>query len=141
MHKAKLLLVLAAFSLTAVCGSVTTVHPLFPNNDKVVVFDPLLVGKWREPNDAYITIVIRRDGKSAYHLSFEEPEGPGESDPDKTLEKALHLLNLGSYQMLDVEGQAKKGVTHEFVRIRIEPDTLHIVSTSSWLEQQATANR
>src|ERR1035441_5620798 len=69
MRRFKGILIFAALGMSTGCVSVTSVHPLFSDASREVVFDPVLLGKWQGEDKN--TCEVTRLNKTGYAVAFE----------------------------------------------------------------------
>jgi len=133
MRHLKSILILAVLGMSTGCVKIASVHPLFSDTAREVVFDPVLLGKWQgEDTDKSIFEVTRLD-KTGYAVAFEMDGKP--------LKATFHLLKSRGLSLLDAIYTDNRGPEHMFLKIRIEPDTLWVATAdSTWLRERIVAS-
>jgi hypothetical protein len=90
--------VVALAALLAACGPASSLNPLF--TDKDLIFDPALVGEWREKGPDHGRLRFEQAGPAVYRAISIEPQGSGGETTETPYE--AHLARLGAYRFLDV---------------------------------------
>ena len=131
MRRFKGILIFAALGMSTGCVSVTSVHPLFSDASREVVFDPVLLGKWQGEDKN--TCEVTRLDKTGCAVAFEMDGKP--------VKATFHLLKSRGLLLLDAIYTDNRGPEHMFLKIRIEPDTLWVATAdSTWLRERIVAN-
>ena len=125
MHYAKWLPVLALAAMLTGCYPLS-VQPFFTQKD--LVYDPLLVGAWKQADSPTAQWTIRRLDASSYEALLTE-------DGD-THRYQFHLVQLGDARYLDIvpledEGMVQHIPAHSLHRIRISSDAIDIEPLNS----------
>ncbi len=113
--------------LTAGCGPITSLHPLYTESS--VVSDPALPGTWVGDGDfADGTWTFQKSGENAFEL-IRTPEGAPSYKFD------IHLVRLGTFVFLDASRQEETVATHILGRVWIEGNVLRIaLLDQKWLK-------
>jgi hypothetical protein len=138
----KTILTLGLLALSGIAGCIpTALNPLYTAND--LVFDPALIGAWREKDDSKEGWAFTKTGDLEYQLIYTEADG-------KTGRFEAHLLKLGNTRFLDVfpdesgiEEMNRSGFykvhllrTHSFLRvIQAEPALQMAPLDLKWLRE------
>lgn len=130
MRHLKSILILAVLGMSTGCVKITSVHPLFSDTAREVVFDPVLLGKWQDKDN---TCEVTKMGKKGYAVAFEMDGKPAKA--------TFHLLKTRGLSLLDAIYTDDRGPEHMFLKIRIEPDTLWVATAdSTWLRERIVAS-
>jgi hypothetical protein len=137
----KKLLTMAGILAIGAAGCIpTSIHPLYSEKD--LVFEPLLVGVWKEKDESKENWKFEKAGEKKYRLITTEDDG-------STGEFEVHALKLGGLLFLDLspDGCGVKDTTctgyyqahlqpmHSFLKItQLDPTTLQISAMDlKWL--------
>ena len=107
MRNAKIFIPLVLALVAGACGPVEWLNPCF--NEEDVVFDPALVGTWKEP-DGESMLKFQKADDNGYALLYTEMQA-NNADPEQSRYEA-HLVRLGDFLFLDLvpkATQAKSG--------------------------------
>lgn len=120
MNYVKWLLVVALAAVLTGCYPLS-IQPFFTQKD--LVYDPALVGVWKEADSGTSVWTIRRGDATSY-------EALNTEDGD-TRRYQFHLVQLGDARYLDIvpleeEGMAQHIPAHSLHRIRISADVVEI---------------
>ncbi len=125
MTKFSIAIVCIAMGTLTGCMGVTSLQPLFPDNAREVVFDPILLGKWQEQDETVYEVT--RLSNNGYMVAWE--------DSGKTEKANFHLVRSGGISLLDVDYAGESGPEHFFLSIRIQPDTITVATAqTTWLQ-------
>jgi hypothetical protein len=127
----------------AICigGCVPSLNPLY--TDKDLVFDSVLVGTWRDPDNG--TWTFRKAGAKSYKLRYAEKGVSAAFD--------VHLVRLGKSLFLDSYPDASGMVRNDFYRLHfvaghvilklvLKKDSLNLTALNSdWLQKGIAAHR
>jgi len=97
MRNAKMLIVIVLAALAPACGPLEWLNPCYQEQD--LVFDPALVGTWKE-DDSSSVIEFRAVGGKSYRMLVVD-RSASNSEPELTRFDA-HLVKLGDTLFLDV---------------------------------------
>ena len=138
----KILLALGLAALAGITGCIpTSINPLYDGKD--LVFDPALIGAWREKDDSKENWAFEKSGESGYQLVYTDDEG-------KLGRFEAHLLKLGNTRFLDlfpdeagIEEMNRSGFykvhllrTHSFLKVtQIEPALQMAPLDLKWLRE------
>lgn len=114
MSKKWLLLLLLPLCMTG-CVPVDSINPFY--NDKNVIFDPALVGKWGSPNPDEGNLRFDRAEDGAYQMVMTEKKSAGWM---KETIFVAHLVSLGGEKYLDVEPREFGAPAQQFL-FRTDP--------------------
>jgi len=143
MKMTRLLTVAAGVLMVGVAGCIpTSIHPLYSEKD--LVFEPLLVGIWKEKDESKENWRFEKAGEKEYRLITTEENGANG-------EFKVHALKLGGTLFLDLfpDGcgvkesncsgyyQAHVQPMHSFLKVsQLEPTTLQLSSMNlKWLTE------
>ena len=138
----KKILALCLAALAGITGCIpTSINPLYDGKD--LVFDPALIGAWREKDDSKENWAFEKSGESGYQLVYTDDEG-------KLGRFEAHLLKLGNTRFLDlfpdeagIEEMNRSGFykvhllrTHSFLKVtQIEPALQMAPLDLKWLRE------
>ena len=116
---------LCAFALlTAGCGDLYSLHPLYAKTDQV--FDPTIEGRWEDGDDL---LVVQRMG-DLYQATLQSKK-----DASETQKYEVHLVDVGGVRFADLLHEDSVG--HMFVRTRLMDNELHLTFLDSeWLRKR-----
>jgi hypothetical protein len=138
MKALKLSILLGLMVFLAGCIPVS-LHPL--GTEKDVIYDPALVGKWRDGEEQ---LIIKKADDSGYLLVINTPKAP----PEKF---RAQLVRLGDFLFLDLSPEAQANENnvrwwfhliagHSFSKVKITKDTLQLtLLNEDWLEKKILA--
>src|ERR1035437_4470555 len=93
MRHFKSILILAVLGMSTGCVKIASVHPLFSDTAREVVFDPVLLGKWQGGDTDKSIFEVTRLDKTGYAVAFEMDGKP--------LKATFHLLKSRGLSLLD----------------------------------------
>ncbi len=119
------IVLLSAFALlTAGCGDLYSLHPLYAKTDQV--FDPTIEGRWEDGDDL---LLVQRMG-DLYQATLQSKK-----DASETQKYEVHLVDVGGVRFADLLHEDSVG--HMFVRTRLMDNELHLsFLDSEWLRKR-----
>ena len=133
----KVIAILTIGLLVFVTGCITSLHPLYTEQD--LIFDPLLVDVWAD-EDSNETWTFTKSDEKTYTLLYVDEKG-------KKGEFAVHLLKVGDRRFLDLYPAAPDLQqndfykchllpVHTFMRVQQQGDSLQMASMKSdWIKK------
>jgi len=104
--------------LLAVAGCIPTLNPIYRSED--LVFDPALIGEWRQPDSDEKWQFTKRDNKS-YGLTYTDEQG-------QHGRFIAHLANIQGQRFLDLYPDEEKPDINGFYKFHLVPiHTVYLV--------------